>query len=106
MAISFKTLWKNDTPKNFTEIFMFNGWKFKVHIEHTNGTPLGFNTNCALYIMIENGTFAKVTDSEECDIQYTNCYFYGDTSKELCKIAEFNKTYVESFKDFIKKVYA
>lgn len=106
MANSFKTLWENDTPKNFTRIFMFNGWKFKVHIEHTNGTPLGFNTNCALSIMIENGTFAKVIDSKECGINYTNCYFYSDTSEDLCRIAELNKKYFESFKNFIKKVYA
>lgn len=101
MTTALKTLWKNDNTKNFTEIFKYNNRTFKIHIEHRNGDPIGFNSNCALYIMIENGTFSGIIDSRECGIKYSNLY-YSDNTNEIIKI---NTQAINEFKEFVKKVY-
>jgi hypothetical protein len=102
MATLFKSLWKNDNPKNFTEIFSFNEKKFKIHVAHHNGDALGFNSNCALYVMLPDGTFSGIIDSRQGGIKYSNLYYSGD----LNKIKSVNDNAVKSFKDFVKKVYA
>ena len=102
MTHQIKTLWKNDTPKKFTEIFSFNDKKFKIHVHHHNGNPLGFNSNCALYVMLPDGTFSGVIDSRQCGIDYENMY----ASDDLSRIKLVNDNAVKRFKDFVKKVYA
>lgn len=101
MALQIKTLWKNDTPKKFTEIFSFNDKKFKIQVIHHNGDPCGFNSNCALYVMLPDGTFSGVIDSHQCGVPYKNLY----ASNNLSEIKSVNDMAVKCFKDFVKKVY-
>lgn len=99
--LEFKSLWLHDCPKNYTEIFSYNGRKFRLHIEHSNGDPLGFNSNCALYVMVPDGTFKSVIDNRDAGIKYSNaCY-----NNKLDEVRLINDGIVKSFKEFVAKVY-
>lgn len=64
MASKFITLFQNLNPKNRVEIFSFNGKKFRIDLLHRNGTPLGFNSNCCLSIMKDDGTLSHIADNK------------------------------------------
>ena len=74
MATEFKKLWENPNPKMYTLIFEcnseYNSMKFKIHIEHTNGIPCGFNYKCALAIMTPDGTFSNILDNILAGIEW------------------------------------
>ena len=102
MVTEFKKLWENPNPKMYTLIFEYNSIKFKIHIEHTNGTPCGFNYKCALAIMTPDGTFSNILDDITTGFNWHNCYTDDSNSS---KITVFNDTAIKAFKNFVKKVY-
>jgi len=98
---NFKTLWINDNPKNYTEIFAFNGKKFRMHFEHTNGTPCGFNYKCSLDIMVPDGTFHHIMDNLEMGVDWSNSYVCDPTT---CKRE--NSKAIPAFHKYVEAVYA
>lgn len=97
----FKTLWVNDNPKNYTEIFAFNGKKFRMKFEHSNGTPCGFNYKSSLAIMTPDGTFSNLIDNHDVGIIWTN-HYVGESTR--CKTE--NDRVAFAFRKYIKAVYA
>lgn len=101
-ASEFKKLWENPNPKMYTLIFEYNSRKFKIHIEHTNGTPCGFNYNCALGIMLPDGTFSNILDNIQAGVEWKN--EYTEPAGSL-RIKMYNDNAIKVFKNFVKRVY-
>lgn len=77
------------------EIVEHNGRKFRIYIYvDTSSDCVGFNRNCCLSVMTNDGTFAQVVDNRELDIKLDR----HSPSTSIPKV-------VKEFKDFIKKVY-
>jgi hypothetical protein len=107
MASTLKNLFSNNNPMNRVEILSFNGKKFRIEVKHRNGDPLGFNDNCCLKIMNDNGTFSNIADNITVGIEYKNFYYLNPKSQDnLAKIELVNSKAIAGFKEFIKKVYA
>jgi hypothetical protein len=103
MAQSLKTLFQNTNAKNRIEVFSFNQKKFKIEVRHRNGDPCGFNTNCCLAVMRDDGTFSNIADNHTVGVKYKNLYFLNDNDQSLIDV---NDNCIKAFKDFVKKVYA
>ncbi len=101
-ASEFKKLWENPNPKMYTLIFEYNSRKFRIHIQHTNGVPLGFNYTCALGIMLPDGTFSNILDNIQAGVAWKNEYTEPATSP---RIKKYNDDAIKAFKNFVKKVY-
>lgn len=99
----FKLLFKNPNSKNYVEIFQYNGKKFKVCVSHRSGSPIGFNSNCSLYIMKDDGSFSGIADNKTIGCKYKNLYVCDDND---IKLIQMNNSCVSAFKDFVKSVYA
>lgn len=97
-----KILWEIKSPKNFTRIFEYHDRKFKIKIRHRNGDPIGFNDNCCLMIMVDDGTFKNVTDSRETECGYRNEYVCDEN--DYC-IKEVNDKAIKAFYKYIESVY-
>ena len=102
MADTFNILFKNEKPKHFVNIFSFNKKKFMVEIKHYNSTISGFNTNCCLSVMKDDGTFGHIADNRMIGCDYKNLYVLDDTDKRIINV---NNKCFNAFKDFIKAVY-
>ena len=97
----FKTLWESKNHKIYTLIFEYNGRKFRIYCEHTNGAPLGFNYKCCLDVMKPDGTFAHVVDNNMVEVNWKNEYCsVGDSRRK-----ENNEIAIKAFKEFVEKIY-
>jgi len=105
MANTIEKLWSNPDPKNYTEVFKFNGWKFRIHITHTNGDACGFNHNCCLAVMKEDGTWGNILDNRDAGVTCSNMYLH-DRVKDKKLIEANNKPAIDAFKKYVKAVYA
>lgn len=97
-----KVLYEVKTLKNFMRIFEYHDHKFKIKIQHRNGTPLGFNYNCCLMIMAPDGTFKDVVDSRMLECGYMNRYVLDEGDYRL---KEINDKAIKAFYDYVKAVY-
>ena len=86
--------------KRYMQIFRFNGKCFKIYIEHTNGTPCGFNYKCCLSIMLPDGTFEPLVDNVILQVKWENQYFCEKIDKSQNQRAE------KEFKNYVEKVYS
>lgn len=98
---NFKTLQVNGDPKNYTEIFTFNGKTFRMHFEHTNGTPSGFNSKCCLDIMTQDGTFQHIIDNIEMGAPWSNKY-----TSDFTACDRENYMVILAFREYVEAVYA
>lgn len=85
------------------EVIEHNGRKFSINIYGMNGNFCGFNSNCCLKVMTNDGVFANVVDNITLNIPFHNdTLYYGRNIAEKKKeISNLEK----SFKFFIEKVY-
>lgn len=85
-----------------TSIWAFNGYKFRIHIEHTNGDPLGFNYKNCSSIMLPDGTWHNLADNREVGVSGENLYFLsaGDVRIERSILDS-----VDAHLDYIQSVY-
>ena len=97
-----KILWEIKSPKNFTRIFEYHDHKFKIKIRHQNGTPIGFNDNCCLMIMTDDGSFKNLTDNRETECGYHNEYILNEDDR---RIKEINDKAIKAFYKFVESVY-
>ena len=105
MATTIEKLWSNPDPKNYTEVFKFNGWKFRIHIAHTNGDACGFNYKCSLSVMKADGTWGDILDNRMAGVSWANMYIH-DKVKDKKLIEANNKPAIDAFKKYVKAVYA
>lgn len=87
------------SAKNYMQVFRYNGKKFRIRIEHTNGKPLGFNYKCCVGIMLPDGTFSNLVDNQDLNISWENQYYIQHIEKRNNEKAE------NAFKEYIEKVY-
>lgn len=77
------------------EIVEHNGRKFRIYIHvDRSSNCVGFNRDCCLSVMTNDGTFAQVVDNWELDIKLDK----HSPNTSIPKV-------VKEFKDFIEKVY-
>ena len=88
------------SSKEYMLVFKYNGMRFRIRIQHKNGTPLGFNYKCCLQVMLPDGTFANLVDCSDLRVRWQNQYFIQNIDQEN------NKRAIEAFKDYVKKVYS
>lgn len=89
-------------PKCVMHIYEWNGRKFKIRFEHTNGSPCGFNYKCAVSVMTPAGEWSNLEDNMSLGIEWQNMYYNGDNDP---RIAEANKNAEKVFLNYIKTVY-
>jgi hypothetical protein len=89
-------------PKQVMHIYEWNGRKFKIRFEHTNGSSCGFNSKCSVSIMNSDGEWKYLEDNNSLGIDWRNMYYKND---EYPRIAEVNKTAEKVFINYIKTVY-
>lgn len=97
-----KLIYDNGDCANLTKVFEWNDRKFKVRCKHKNGTPLGFNSNCALYVMTSEGVWKEIADNHDLNVEWSNLH-HSDTNDPRKGIE--NNRAVAAFIEFIKKVY-
>lgn len=101
-----KTIFRNDKvgkgSSNLIEVLEHNGRKFKIYVEISNGSCLGFNDKCCLKVMNDGGEFVDVVDNRQLGFYYKNdlyvTTFYDLIRREMAGAAR-------RFYDFIEKVY-
>ena len=93
----FKTLWANNNPNDYTEIFTYNGHKFQLHILNMN-TSMG---TAILYIM-QGGVFQQVIGNKQIGLKSkVNCPLYTSDF-----VSVNNSRIADVFKDFVVAVYS
>ena len=97
-----KLIYNNGNRANLTEVYEWNGRKFRIRCKHVNGTPLGFNSNCALYVMTSEGVWKEIADNHDLNVEWSNLH-HSDTNDPRKGIE--NNRAVAAFIEFIKKVY-
>jgi hypothetical protein len=95
-----KVLFHSVTPTRMTHITEYNGKKFKLSCDQTNGGGYAI-----ISVMDSNGEFKRIATHLELGIDYHNLYFLGNTEQNNKKrIDEMEKT-IPFFDSFIKAVY-
>ena len=92
----------DSNPKRCMRIYEWNGRKFKINFEHTNGTPCGFNYKCSVSIMNSDGEWKYLEDDLSLGLGWHNMYYQDNNDKG---ISEVNKTAEKGFLNYIKTVY-
>lgn len=100
MKVLFQTI--SDSLKRETTVVEYNGHKFKINIWHRNGDTLGFNTNCCLDIMDNDGVWKHLEDCRSLNIGWQNYYYMADGDYH---IGNQNDVARHMFFEYIKKVY-
>lgn len=88
------------SSKLYMQVFRFNGKKFRIRIEHSNGSPCGFNYKCCVAIMLPDGTFSNLVDNYDIKASWENQYCIQHIDKKVNERAE------KAFKEYIEKVYS
>lgn len=87
----------------YYEVLEYNGKKFKIYIEFSNGDCLGFNRKCCLAIMTDNGNWENVVDNKELGFSHNNDEGTYSNDERLKKIL-FTEQAIE-FKNYIQAIY-
>lgn len=98
----FTPLFTSGDSYSHTSIWAFNGHKFRIHIEHTNGAPLGFNYKNCSSIMTPEGTWQRIADSREVGIPGENLYFLSAGDKKIDRSIQDS---IDAHLDYIQSVY-
>lgn len=101
------TLFENReiTEKNgkLYEVVEHNERKFAIKIYGMDGNCCGFNSNCCLQVMTNDGVFTNIVDNALVGVPFHNdTLYYGRNILEKRKEID---TLESAFKNFIKKVY-
>lgn len=97
-----KLIYNNGNQANLTEVYEWNDRKFRIRCKHDDGTPLGFNSNCALYVMTSEGVWKGIADNHDLNVRWKN--FHDSYADDPLKGIE-NDRAIAAFIEFIKKVY-
>lgn len=98
-----KTIYKVDDPKHFMRIVGWNGRRFKIVSEHTNGDPCGFNYKCCVSIMTPEGTWVHLEDNRSLQItEWHNQYILD---KDDPRVQSANLRAYIAFTEYIRSVY-
>lgn len=87
----------------YYEVLEYNGKKFKIYIEFSNGDCLGFNSKCCLSVMNNSGSWDKIVDNRQLGFTHNNdsgTY----SSDSVLKHTLLHKE-ADYFKEYIEKVY-
>lgn len=95
-----KTLFEFKGESKLTRFVEYNGRKFRIHCEISNGDCVGFNSKCCLSVMSSDGDFKNVTDNRSIGIEMKNDYHARPAEKRRLMDAA-----AEGFEQFIKKIY-
>ena len=98
----FTPLFTSGDSHSHTSIWAFNGHKFSIHIEYTNGDPLGFNYKNCSSIMAQDGTWQRIADNREVGTSGENMYFLSAGDK---RIDRFIQDSIDAHLDYIQSVY-
>jgi hypothetical protein len=97
-----KLIYNNGSQTNLTKVYEWNGRKFRIRCKHENGTPLGFNSNCALYVMTSDGLWKGIADNHELNVKWENLYYsFTDDPRKGIE----NNRAVAAFIEYLKEVY-
>lgn len=98
----FTPLFTSGDSHSHTSTWVFNGHKFRIHIEHTNGGPLGFNYKNCSSIMASDGTWQRIADNREVGASGENLYFLSAGDKRIDRSIQDS---VDAHLDYIQSVY-
>lgn len=85
------------------EIVEHNGRKFRIFIEGSDYTCLGFNNKCCVKVMNANGSWDNVVDNQELAFpSYNDILYYGRDVNEKKRIVN---NLVKKLKEYISAVY-
>ena len=84
------------------EVVEHNGKKFALNIVFNSSTCLGFDTDCCIKIMADDGKWVNLVDDRQLNLKPKKDVYYCHTSEE--KELEI-KYVVQEFKDYITMVY-
>ena len=72
--MAMKTLFEFKGESKLTRFVEYNGRKFRIYCEISNGDCVGYNRKCCLSIMSSDGDFKDVTDNRSIGIEMKNDY--------------------------------
>ena len=100
---SMKTLYKNISYLQLTQVVEHNGHKFRIQACHKNGSWLVW-----LSIMTKDGAYERIESNETLNFNFENLYFLDctvvpDDKKE--KMTNALEAVVPPFLEYIEQVY-
>ena len=98
-----KTLYKNISYLQLTQVVEHNGRKFRIQASHKNGSWLAW-----LSVMTKDGAYERIESNETLNFKFENLYFLdctvvSDDKKE--KMTNALEEVVPPFLGYIERVY-